>query len=83
MSAQNFSFLACQEVAEKFVVGWRWWSRPVLGLSQAEHRELLAETAPVKKALFTRAVLVKQELLTTEMIESITTSFLNFLQDYI
>ena len=37
---QNFSCLACLEVAEKFVVGWWWWwwSRPVLGFSfsQAE-----------------------------------------------
>ena len=43
MSAQNFSFLAPLEVAEKFVVGWGgvvvgWWSRPSLGFSfsQAE-----------------------------------------------
>ena len=38
MSVQNVSFLARLEVAEKFVVGWWWWSRPSLGFnfSQAE-----------------------------------------------
>ena len=30
---QNFGVLARLEVAEKFVVGWWWWSRPVLGFS--------------------------------------------------
>ena len=43
MSVQNFSYLTCLEVAEKFVVvvvGW--WCRPVLGFSfsQAEQNYL-------------------------------------------
>ena len=40
---QNFSFLACQEVAEKFVVGWGgggvgWWWGGGGGVVQAKFR---------------------------------------------
>ena len=44
MSVQKFSFLACLEVAEKFVVGGWWWvvCKPILvfslNLSQAEQK---------------------------------------------
>ena len=41
MSVQNFSFLARLEVAEKFVVGWWWWSRPSLGLSFSQAEQYL------------------------------------------
>ena len=43
--AQNFSFLACLEVAEKFVVGW--WSRPSLRFSFSQAEQLLTRTALV------------------------------------
>ena len=47
MSVQNFSFLVCLEIAEKFVVGWWWWSgvgwwwsRPSLGFSFSQAEQL-------------------------------------------
>ena len=54
MYVQNFSFLACLEIAEKFVVGWGgvvvgwcwggggvgWWSRPSLGFSFSQAEQL-------------------------------------------